>query len=127
MFWIVLWSALSLIAPQRIMDCTTPGRLQPENCDTPVATYVTETPAGWQIEVWQDEALIVYETAEFVPDQTELLAMADDGDGQVLLYQLASGEYAVFAGPTVTGRMYSLLFTLPPDGAEYRQDFIIAG
>lgn len=104
-------------------------------CSSPVITYLTETADGWQIAVWNntasshsDEPLIdvVVADGDPAPDSPVLLGSYSRRGLHVLLLQLDSGAYEVLAGPDARGQMYDLIFTLPPDGQETRQDFTIA-
>ena len=103
-------------------------------CPAPVTIYVTEDADGWHIQVWgsatanSTEPLIAATIPDddLAPESTTLLDSASSGGVRALLYRLDTGEYEVLAGPDSAGQMYDLVFSLPPNGQEIRQDFIIA-
>lgn len=103
------------------------------NCPAPVTTYLSETENGWHIDIWNNAAAneqsllaVTILTAAAPPRSTTLLGVYDRPDLNVLLYQLDTGEFEVLAGPDAQGEMFDLIFSLPPNGQEIRQDFIIA-
>jgi hypothetical protein len=119
---------------QNIIDSSQPVE-EIQTCPAPVTTYVTEADEGWQIAIWDNAAANSADPAiaATIPDpasppgQTALLESYHQAGINVLLYHLDSGDFEILAGPDAQGAMYDLIFTLPLDGQETRQDFALAG
>ena len=125
-FFLSLLIVLVMAQPD---DCEAGGRLEPNNCNAPVAVYVIEdSETGWQIDiVTDDETMISAQVPDHKtpPDRDTLIdSYATDGTS-IMLYWLASGEYQVLSGPAFDGQVYVLNFNVPPDGKEYRHDFAV--
>ena len=124
---IYLLISLGVLASTTVTPaCTEDGRLEPNNCNAPVTIYVTDDD-GWQIAVVDDDETVISVAVDDLPapDGNTLITTYDQVGGDLLLYQLASGEFQLLAGPAFDGQIYVLNFNVPPDGNEYRQDFVI--
>ena len=96
---------------------------------------MTEADDGWQIAIWDNAAANSADPAiaatiadpSAAPDTTTLLDSYHQEGSNVLLFHLDSGAYEILAGPDSQGEMYDLIFTLPLDGQDIRQDFALAG
>ncbi|MBZ0301176.1 MAG: hypothetical protein K8J31_15620 [Anaerolineae bacterium] len=103
------------------------------NCPAPVTTYLSEADDGWHIDIWNNAAVndqsllaVTVLSDAVLSESTTLLGTYDRPGLNVLLYQLDTGEFEVLAGPDAQGQMFDLIFSLPPNGQEKRQDFLIA-
>lgn len=101
--------------------CFPDGRLN-ANCAAPIALYLVEDEDGVSVDIWR-----------IMPDtsgQPELFITPDDLDGEglrtvavsgnIVLFQLASGEYQV--NVWLGGKVYVLRFTLPDGGVVFESE-----